>query len=239
MTRLCAGMCEDVAEERLICGIVAIRHGSARTTMDDTEAASLIAGLSHSRSPKRRSAARRMRKTGDSRFCEALLAALVRERKDVRTWETQYQMVMALGHCGCQQSMAVLTDWMSSKIEASALYSALGDAFYRLASESPSDLAPFRRAVVAGDHRVVEGVLQGMQSVGARLTDSDVHEVIGYARSGHCSDGGTRVILTGAALWESPALRPFLEEYLDHSWNLISEAAAASLAGKYRPVKPL
>jgi len=37
-----------------------------------------------------------------------LLTALQREMQDPRTWETQYQMIMALGACGCPPALPYL-----------------------------------------------------------------------------------------------------------------------------------
>ncbi|MEV6973227.1 hypothetical protein [Kitasatospora sp. NPDC093806] len=56
--------------------------------------------LGHRLSPKRRSAATRLRRLADPAAGPPLLEALEREVRDSRTWETQYQMVMALGMCG-------------------------------------------------------------------------------------------------------------------------------------------
>jgi HEAT repeat protein len=63
------------------------------------ELAVLIAQLQDKNSAKRRSAARLIRKRGDESAGPALLEALKIELEDSRTWETQYQMIMAIGHC--------------------------------------------------------------------------------------------------------------------------------------------
>jgi HEAT repeat protein len=55
--------------------------------------------LSDRASAKRRSAAKRLGKLADETAGPALLHALQREIGDRRTWETQYEMIMALGAC--------------------------------------------------------------------------------------------------------------------------------------------
>jgi hypothetical protein len=56
----------------------------------------LMSQLQSPHSPKRRSAAKKLRKLGDPVAGPALLEALKHELPDPRTWETQYQMIMAL-----------------------------------------------------------------------------------------------------------------------------------------------
>jgi len=49
---------------------------------------------------ERRRGAEALRDLEDPATAEAIGAALRREVRDSRTWETQYQLVMALGACG-------------------------------------------------------------------------------------------------------------------------------------------
>ena len=52
--------------------------------------------LGDNRSAQRRSAAKRLRALADPTAGPALTLAFDREMSDLRTWETQYQMVMAI-----------------------------------------------------------------------------------------------------------------------------------------------
>jgi hypothetical protein len=53
--------------------------------------------LSHSRSAKRTSGAKRLRKLADPEAGPALDAALRKEMRDPRTWEPKSHMILALG----------------------------------------------------------------------------------------------------------------------------------------------
>lgn len=57
----------------------------------------LLEQLNDKKSAKRRSEAKKLRKLGNVDAGPYLLEALQEEFKDVRTWETQYQMIMAIG----------------------------------------------------------------------------------------------------------------------------------------------
>ncbi|WP_305815346.1 HEAT repeat domain-containing protein [Photobacterium leiognathi] len=68
--------------------------------MSTTDIQPLIEQLNNKASAKRRSAAKKLRKLKNKDAGPALLEALKNELKDKRTWETQYQMIMALGESG-------------------------------------------------------------------------------------------------------------------------------------------
>ena len=98
--------------------------------------------LKNARSPKRRSAAKRLRKLGDIAAGPELLQALRKEVDDPRTWETQYQLVMALGECRYREALQFLVEMAAKPLEATMIYVGLGDAIVRLKSQSLNDAAP-------------------------------------------------------------------------------------------------
>lgn len=93
---------------------------------------SLIKQLHHKSSPKRRAAAKKIRKLTANDAGPALQAALENELKDVRTWETQYQMIMALGEAKHTESLNFLLQLANHHFDATMIYVAIGDAVTRL-----------------------------------------------------------------------------------------------------------
>jgi len=87
--------------------------------------------LEDKRSPKRRSAAKRLRKLGDVAAGPALLKRLKTEVLDPRTWETQYQLIMAIGECKYLIALPFLEALSKTKFEATMIYVAIGDALVR------------------------------------------------------------------------------------------------------------
>lgn len=77
--------------------------------------------LSHARSPKRRAAAKRLRKLGDPAAGPSLLAALQEELNDDRTWETQYQMIMAIGHCDYKEALPYIDPTVAKDFEVNRI----------------------------------------------------------------------------------------------------------------------
>ncbi|MEW1547972.1 HEAT repeat domain-containing protein [Streptomyces tsukubensis] len=93
-----------------------------------------LALLGHRLSPKRRSAARRLGRLADPVAGPALLEALEREVRNPRTWETQYEIVMALGTCGHRPGLDVLRELARRPFDADAVYAALGYSIVRLST---------------------------------------------------------------------------------------------------------
>jgi HEAT repeat protein len=102
--------------------------------MSDTTSklAEAIGLLNNSKSLKRESAAKRLRKMCIPESGEALLQALQKEVKDKRTWSTQYHLIAALGVVEYQEALPFLWDLTSRDLYAAILYLALGDAIFRL-----------------------------------------------------------------------------------------------------------
>ncbi|WP_329074310.1 HEAT repeat domain-containing protein [Streptomyces niveus] len=96
------------------------------------DAADAIRQLQDRSSAKRRSAAKQLRKLGDQNAGPALLEALKNEVRDSRTWETQYQMTMALGTCGSPSDLPYLRDLVLQRETPHAVHTAGGDAIVRL-----------------------------------------------------------------------------------------------------------
>ena len=68
----------------------------------------------------------------DARAAPAVRTALAQEVRDPRTWETQYQMIMALGATGDEADVQVLKALALDEREATMVNMALGDALVRL-----------------------------------------------------------------------------------------------------------
>lgn len=101
-------------------------------SLADQDTPSLIEQLKHKSSAKRRSAAKKLRKLKAKEAGPAVLEALKKELQDKRTWETQYQMIMALGESGNTDSLDFLQPLAKQEFEATMLYVAIGDAITRL-----------------------------------------------------------------------------------------------------------
>ena len=100
--------------------------------MPETDIDVLLDQLSSPQARQRAAAAKRLRRLANSAAGPGLLAALHREIPDqeppARTWEVQYQLVMALAECATEEALPFVQDLALRAFEATMVYVALGDA---------------------------------------------------------------------------------------------------------------
>lgn len=118
-----------------------------------------VAQLKHRQSPKRRSAAKALRKAGEASAGPALFAALQAEVPDPRTWETQYQMVMAVGECNYKPALPWLMEFAQSLDDPLMLAVGVGDAVTRLSDDRD---AAVEWALHVGNWSLLDGVLRAL-----------------------------------------------------------------------------
>jgi hypothetical protein len=117
--------------------------------------------LNDLKSAIRRSAAKKIRKSGDPDAGQALLTALQKELEDQRTWETQYQMIMALGHCRYIAATEYLES-LSREGRFGMVQIAIGDAIFRLSGGASGDLSKALEFIERGDVDLIHGAFQAM-----------------------------------------------------------------------------
>jgi hypothetical protein len=211
--------------------------------LDDLAAA--VEQLRHSSSAKRRSAAKKLRKLGDPAAGGALLAALQAEVLDERTWETQYQLIMATAESRHVPAEAFLRQLASRTFEATMLYVALGDALVRLASP------PARMGQVAvemtrtGNRELADGAGRALAMLRV-VPEADVIEsLLRHAEQGdlHETQGINLRFWVAAAcpgwLDRSPAVHGFLQRCLESRNQQVQRAAGLALEGEYARWSPL
>lgn len=209
-----------------------------------------MALLSHALSANRRSGAKQLRKLGDARAGDALLEALKKEIQDVRTWETQYQMVMAIGECDVKAALPYLHELAAQPFEATMFYSALGDALLRLSRKTPNDADVVLDNIDGGNPSLICGSLQAVamlrmvpsQTVIAKII---VYTLAAYAKTAHIKTGSDWSIvwaLRAAPGWHGTEVDQFLKTCAEISFEQnqqIHSATQLALAKKYDKWSPL
>jgi hypothetical protein len=195
--------------------------------------------LGHPRSPQRRRGAKRLRDLADASTGTAVRTALEREVGDARTWETQYQLVMALGATGSPADVNWLKDLACQPREATMVNYGLGDAIVRLGRRHPDDPEP----ALWCHHQDVDLLAEGAQRAVAVLQlalPSDATAVV-FAEADrrlsdpdHPNDEHGVWALIAAAGWSGPQVEAFLERYVDDHRTGIAHAAQQARQGRYR-----
>jgi hypothetical protein len=204
------------------------------------QVASILGQLKAPQSPKRRAAAKKVRRLGTPSAGPALLAALEREVLDPRTWETQYQIIMALAESGYRDALPFLDMFARRPLEARMLYVALGDAIVRLSRHGPSDVTPVLRILREGRHpMLLDGAFRAMAMLRLVPETSAVTEIIDHANRLAPDDALRFWVLAATPGWSGPKVKSFIEACARSSRPDLQEAASLAQAGKYKIWRPL
>ncbi|MGW6272128.1 HEAT repeat domain-containing protein [Streptomyces sp. NPDC055060] len=203
------------------------------------DAVAAIRQLQDRSSAKRRSAAKRLRTLGDSAAGPALLEALRNEVKDARTWETQYQMTMALGTCGSPSDLPHLRDLVLRRDTVHAVHTAGGDAIVRLSYMEHSHTEAIRWCMSSGNKNLVDGAMQAVAMLRLALDQETVTEVLDFIEARPPHEGIYFWPAVAAAGWTGQRAHDFLTSCVDSPRSDVAEAATNSLAGNYGAYRPL
>ena len=197
-----------------------------------------IKELENTRSPKRRAAAKRIRKRGDDSAGPALLAALHKEVEDSRTWETQCEMIKALGECGYSDAVPFLIELASQEYKATAIYGALGFAICLLSDIPHGRLDYFRATFESTNERLISGACSALLHADVVPTIPDIQWIITAIRDLKVDADEGRVVTPRtyiAALayaWPPNETREFLESCMKSRWPTLVSIAKSSLSGE-------
>jgi hypothetical protein len=201
--------------------------------------AGAIGQLDDRQSARRRAAAKRLRVLADPAAGPALLLALDRELKDIRAWETQYQMVMALATSGHRPALGVLKELAVRPFDATMVYVAIGDSIVRLGRDFADDPAPVDWCLATGNDQLADGALRAVAMLRLRLDEPAIGRILAFLAPRDPYDGLRFWPAAAAAGWEGPAVQAFLTQCANGPRQDVAEAARPSLAGKYQTYRPL
>jgi HEAT repeat protein len=199
----------------------------------EADLTSVVNELSNSRSPKSMRAAKSLRQLRDTVAGPALLEALREEIKDPRTWETQYQMVMALGECGYREALSYLEELAKKQFEATIVYTALGDAIVRLSAETDNDIRSVLRLMrESSEGALLDGAFRAMATLRMKPASSEIVEIINHLTNLPADHYLRFWVAAAAAGWPVDLIEDFLNTCESSGSPDLMEAAALARARK-------
>lgn len=208
---------------------------------EGSDVSQLIVELESKTSTKRRSAAKKLRKVASKEAGKAIFEALKKELEDKRTWETQYQIIMALGESGYSDSIKFLLELSENDFDSTILYIAIGHAITTLETtnskiQTPSSLIKWLET------SQIELANGGLQSLAMHRTIPTDEFIKCTLKLTSLPDNKELQFWTAAASagWASSLTKLFLEKVIDSNHNEdTKKAAKAALKGKYLKWYPL
>jgi len=198
-----------------------------------------IGQLTDRSSTKRRSAAKRLRVLGDRAAGPALLDALRAEVIDQRTWETQYQMIMALGACQHTPANDFLEELASQQHDYKMVGVALGDALTRIEWATSQNLTVVDRSITNGAASVTGGTFRAIAMLRLVPPGEVIERIVAFATKLPVDDPLRYWVAAAAAGWESPSVKSFLLSCLASPRSELVDVATESLTGTYIKHRPL
>lgn len=205
-----------------------------------TDLPDLIGQLQHKSSSKRRAAAKKLRKLKARDTGSALLDALKNELKDKRTWETQYQMIMALGEAGYTDSLDFLIQLSTQEFEATMVYVAIGDAITRLdISQNGNINYSMKIFSSTSNSMLADGILRAIAMLQLIPENTHINKIIKYGLNLEIEDNSRVWIAAASPNWPKDATKIFLNECKTSENQQTKRAAEAALNNKYLKWSPL
>lgn len=198
-----------------------------------------LAQLEAPKSAKRRSAAKKLRKLKVGTAGPALLVALKKEVEDPRTWETQYQLVMALGECEYRDALPYLVALSNRSFEATMVYMALGDAIVRLSRSQPNDIYAVFDLIGTGNEMLIDGGLRAIAMLRLVPGENEITKLLEFVERYDLNHHLRFWVLAAAPGWTGQKLELFVEKSASSTRQDIAEAASLAQKKKYKKWQPL
>ena len=146
--------------------------------LTEEEILSIKKDLISSKSAKRRSAAKKIGKYHIISMRNELLEAYIKERQDVRTWETQAVMITALGKVDHKAAVPYLQEIIDRNKEFDAITADAALAYIRLTRKNPNDMETIINFMTIGNASVFDGAVMALAYDDIVPTESEMKKVI-------------------------------------------------------------
>lgn len=196
--------------------------------------------LKDKKSTKRISAAKKIRKYKIKELGDALFEAYMEEYKDVRTWEVQQEMILALGHIDYVKALPEIQKRISNldrNVDVSAR------TFVRFVRKELSDVDPVFELLKSDNPNLINGAVSALAFDVMMPADEDIKKLISifdqkYKDDVFVTKGTTdpRVYLMSAmSKWNKSICKPYIERFLNSSDYYLKMSAELAIKGKKAP----
>ncbi len=198
--------------------------------------------LHSSKSADRRRAAKEIGKLNLSEFAEELYQAYLKEAKDKRTWETQYEMILTLGLLNYKKLLSVVELIVEANNPHDMITNAAAQSYVRLKRYSLNDALPVLELLRFGGLSIVSGCLMPLAYDRMQPDTNQIKELIQLSWNLHqhkdfeLGYGDPRYgIAAACAGWDKELTKKFLENCITtaNNYTPLIYVAENSLKGKY------
>lgn len=173
-----------------------------------------------SKSVKRRSAAKKINKYKLNFLKDDLLTSYLEETKDSRTWETQTEMIKAIGNIGCKEAIPYLKEIIiqNKDMDTITIFATL--SYIRLTRENINDLTSVMYFLRNGSKSVFNGAIKALAFDDIVPSENEMKEIIMILeeRSVYLDPYTypTQQIISLMYRWPNEIIIEFLNHYINH-----------------------
>jgi len=196
--------------------------------------------LQDNKSAKRKNASKKIRKHKLYKLGDALYKAYIEEYNDIRTWETQEEMILALGYIDYKKSLPEIQKRISS-LDRNVAVSAR--TYVRLKRENLNDIEPILELVKSDNPQLIGGATSVLTFDNMTPSDEDIKKLISIFDQKYKDDvfvpqGTTdpRIYLMSAmSRWNKLICKTYIMRFLNSSNYYLKKSAELALKGKKSP----
>ncbi len=210
------------------------------------ELAQIATDLQSSKSEKRKSAAKKISKNRLAGLGEPLFAAYLKERQDKRTWETQCEMIKALGLIDYKKALECLFERVKQNVPHDTITTYAALAYVRLKRKSLDDGEPVLELLKFGRLSVISGALMVL-AMDKMMPDNntiekiirtcwDIHKHKDRIGIEYGLTDDRKYLAIACANWDKNLVKDFLNHCIETAEkydNNLREVSQNSLNGKF------
>lgn len=193
--------------------------------------------LADPKSSIRKNAAKKIGKKKIIELSSDLFNAYLKEKKDVRTWETQTEMIIAMGKIGYLEIISNIEDIINENKEFDRITSACALTYVRLKRKEINDALPVIDLIKKGKLSVMNGAASALTYDDMIPSDKEILELIDVFNQkqemefSHIGSSDPRSYLISAmSKWKKELTVDYLKQFIDTP--RLKEYATASLKGE-------
>lgn len=193
--------------------------------------------LYDSKSTNRRSAAQKIGKKKIIELGDDLFNAYLKEKKDIRTWETQTAMIIALGKIGYKNAIEELSKILEANAQFDTITDAAACSFVRISRKHKNDAMPVIELIKNGKLSTLNGATSVLTYDDMIPSDEEVLKIIDIFNKKSENDlvsigvGDPRSYLISAmSKWKKELTINYLNQYIEYP--RLKEYVVAAIKGK-------
>ena len=148
-------------------------------------------------------------------------------------------MVMAIGECNYREALPFLKEFAATRLDATMIYTGLGDALVRLQIQSLNDGDPIIEVIESGNRMLINGAFRAMAMLKMVPSTGSIEKMLQFVSKNSYEHDSRFWVLAAAPGWTGDKVAKFVTKCSHASRPDVREAAKLALVGTYGKWSPL